>query len=431
MMAAVSPYGNDLDPNFIARQLRETQTKPGFTETNITPSTIDQGQTLFVNLQDLDTTSVIKSKTLGLVFNIELSGGSTSPNANRTVVNSLGRAIVKRMVIKMAGFVLYDLNEADIYFCCKDLWEMTDQQRADATEQGIHISPNVARIKIGAGNADTTIAADVALAAQDRGNCFVIPLNFDLFTNHLVLGESRIDDPIKFEIAFNTYANVITSTNSSASYKITNIKLRHRLAKRQSLANELHEKYKLGCEIPYLYIHNYRKLHLDKSSALWNIDITQDSRSLRGILMVFEDLSAGKMGPAFGRNPEYFVNPDITSTTITIDGLPNEIYPQGYQIEHQWEEARLGLVPEDMRDRNLQSVRKADYCVLKFAWWLDFRDSSNNTLHGNGWTLKAAGSVVLQMNRATTSTGTLNCYIYLEKDAVLKIQNNRYVSVVF
>jgi hypothetical protein len=434
-MAGPYPYGRDLDPNHTDREQKAVYVEPGYTEINITPSTVDQGDTLEVNLKDLNVSSVIRSDSLGVSFNIELTGGSTSPDANRTIVNNLGRAIVKRIVVKMAGFVLYDLNEADTYYCCKDLWQMTALQRSNASEWGIHDRPNVAKIKVGAGDADTTNADDVALARQDEAeggkNRFVIPLVFDLFTDHLILGKNGISDPISFEITFNTYANVILSSNSGASYKITNLKLRHKIAVERSLSDRLHEKYRELNVYPYTYVHHYRKLQLDKSSTQWDIEITQATLSLRGILMVFEDVSAGKTGPSFGRNPEYFPNPGITNVLITINGTPNSIYPQGYNSTQQWPEALKGLVPQKIRDLGLQSVTKTAFSTSKFAWWLDMRASGDERLHGNGRKLEGTSSIVLQMTRARTSTGTLNCYIYLEKDAVLKIANNQYVSAVY
>jgi hypothetical protein len=300
---------------------------------------------------------------------------------------------------------------------------------------GIHDRPNVAKIKVGAGDADTTNADDVALARQDEAegakNRFVIPLVFDLFTDHLILGKNGINDPISFEITFNTYANVVLSSNTGASYKITNLKLRHKIAVEKSLSDKLHEKYRELGVYPYTYVHHYRKLQLDKSSTQWDIEITQATRSLRGILMIFEDVSAGKTGPAFGRNPEYFPNPGITNVLITINGTPNSIYPQGYNNTQQWPEALKGLVPQKIRDLGLQSVSKTAFSTSKFAWWLDMRASGDDKLHGNGRTLEGTSSIVLQMTRARTSTGMLNCYIYLEKDAILKIQNNRYVSAIY
>ena len=58
----------------------------------------------------------------------------------------------------------------------------------------------------------------------------------------------------------------------------------------------------------------------------WNIDLNITARSLNGIMLLFEDPAVGAMGPAFGRNSEFYYNPLITKVQVTVEGIPNQLY---------------------------------------------------------------------------------------------------------
>jgi len=71
--------------------------RQGVTVTN-NPSSIDQNQQLLVRFPNLGAPDVIVPRTARLAFTITL----TSTDANRTVVQNLGRAIVKKTTIKIS-----------------------------------------------------------------------------------------------------------------------------------------------------------------------------------------------------------------------------------------------------------------------------------------------------------------------------------------
>ena len=57
-----------------------------------------------------------------------------------------------------------------------------------------------------------------------------------------------------------------------------------------------------------------------KSGTLWNINRNVPARSMKGILMLFEDPDR--------TGTENFVNPKITKVEM-IEGVPNQLYSQG------------------------------------------------------------------------------------------------------
>ena len=61
-----------------------------------------------------------------LSFNIELS---STIDANRTSVNNIGRAIIKKLAIKFEGNEIMSIDEFDVFACYRDLWKTKSEKR--------------------------------------------------------------------------------------------------------------------------------------------------------------------------------------------------------------------------------------------------------------------------------------------------------------
>ena len=99
------------------------------------PSSIDQIRQLLVRIPTLGKDDVIVSKTARLAFRVTLA----SEDANRTVVQNLGRAIVKKLTIKISGNEVVSIDDSDVFHCYNDLWR---SERANDHCQGIDASDN-------------------------------------------------------------------------------------------------------------------------------------------------------------------------------------------------------------------------------------------------------------------------------------------------
>ena len=80
-----------------------------------------------------------------------------------------------------------------------------------------------------------------------------------------------------------------------------------------------------------------RRISRDKSDTLWNINLNVPTCSMKGVLMLFEDVAAQR---PFARNTESFYNPKITKVEVTIEGIPNQLFSQGMHAYQMWDEAR-------------------------------------------------------------------------------------------
>ena len=158
-----SEYGHKLNPH---RKLRKQKGIKGIRRTLFNthvPSTIDQ------ITADLGKEDVIVPGTSKLSFKIQLNSDN---DANRTIVNNLGRAIVSKLEVKLEGRSIFTLDVSDVFLCYQDLWKTTNE-RENAVYQGIQ-SANVRKIRIDAGTKEQL--QKTLLLAQLIVICFVFHL---------------------------------------------------------------------------------------------------------------------------------------------------------------------------------------------------------------------------------------------------------------
>ena len=171
---------------------------------------------------------------------------------------------------------------------------------------------NATRIRIGAGNKDETVAA--------FGNRFYIPLDFELLEGHMPFYQSALGDRLEYELTFNDYSRAIRATgDADVSYDIAHISLEYEIVTPE-LARMIANQYNGRLAILYDRILRHQKISRDKSDSLWNINLNVPARSMKGVLMLFEDVTAQQ---PFARNTES-CNPKITKVEVTIEGIPNQ-----------------------------------------------------------------------------------------------------------
>ena len=105
----MTTFGNKLDPHYSARTAYGVKgNRQGIVVTN-NPSTIDANQILTIRFPNLGENDVIIPGTARLAFNITLNGDT---DANHTIVNNLGRALVKKISVKLEGQEVMSLDDA-------------------------------------------------------------------------------------------------------------------------------------------------------------------------------------------------------------------------------------------------------------------------------------------------------------------------------
>ena len=75
---------------------------------------------------------MIIPSTTKLTFNISLAG----TDVNRTLVENLGRNIIRKLVVKLEGNEIISIDDYDILYSYYDCWKTTTE-RSNAVFQGI------------------------------------------------------------------------------------------------------------------------------------------------------------------------------------------------------------------------------------------------------------------------------------------------------
>ena len=114
---ASSKFGRKLNPY---RSLREPLGVKGVRQFMVIthyPSTIGPGQQLSIKFPSLCRHDVIVPGTVRLAFMITLND-----DPNRTLVQNIGRAIVKKLVVKVSSNEVLSIDDSDVLGCYFDLW---------------------------------------------------------------------------------------------------------------------------------------------------------------------------------------------------------------------------------------------------------------------------------------------------------------------
>ena len=428
---ASNTYGRKLNPYRRLRDpLRVKAVRQSVVVTN-NPAAIDQNQQLLVRFPNLGSNDVVVPGSARLAFTISL----TSTDDNRTLVQNIGRDVVKKLTIKISGNEVMSIDDSDVYYCYQDLWK-TAQERENAQYQGIDTTTNrnATKHRVGAGNA-VNVAADRAIS-DAYGNRFFVPLDFELLESHMPFHQAALGDRLEYELTFNDYSRVIAASGDNGSYTIDNICLEFDKVTNESLARNIRSQYSNCLAILYDRVLRHRKITANKSDTLWNINLNVPARSMKGVLMLFEDPAA-----AYNRDTEAFYNPKITKVDVTIEGVPNQLYSQGLRAYQQWDKARKlyaggpkrsPVTDAVAKDLALADVSLGEYLTSKYCLWLDLRSSDDDQLHGNGRRVEnASEGITIQITKKAETAGALNIYLYVVMDAQLNLEDGRIVSVLY
>ena len=126
-----------------------------------------------------------------------------------------------------------------------------------------------------------------------------------------------------------------------------------------------------------------------------------------------------------------FFNPEITNVDITISGITNKVFAQGFKEDQMWIKARKLLLNEHRKyDGQSNITLSTSYGTLtssSYCFWLDLRSTDDNTLLENGIKIEPGSNVVLNFINNNTGSGTINAYTHLIVDASFSIIN-RYAT---
>ena len=245
--------------------------------------------------------------------------------------------------------------------------------------------------------------------------------------------QAGLGDRLEFELTFDDYHAIINSTDADSSYAISNICFEIDMVTDSELARQIRQQFSGRMAILYDRILRHRKLAKNKSDTLWNINLNVPARSMKGILMLFEEPDR--------TSTEDFYNPKITKVEMTIEGIPNQLYSQGMRQYQQWDEMNKYFALTSKREKETNKVAKdlyfsdtniEKYLTKRFALWLDLRSTDDNALHGSGRRIEnASEGITIQIEKEKEADENLNIYLYIIQDAQIYFEDGRFSEIKY
>ena len=226
-------------------------------------------------------------------------------------MSNIGRAIVKKLAVKFEGNEIMSVDDYDIFACYRDLWK-TKSEKRNAICQGIistdRSTENCIKLRINAGDKNASNAKDKAIA-DAYGNKFIIPLDFEMLDRAAPYYQAGLVNRLCYEITLNGYNRVTKSGVSSpkvldANYKIIDISLEYEIATQPDLARSIRSEYQ-HMALKYDRILRHRKIIVNIKDTVWNWTFNTPCKSLKGILVLFEEEGS------YTRDTSKFYNPKI------------------------------------------------------------------------------------------------------------------------
>ena len=379
------------------------------------------GETLYVSVPKLNENEVIVPGSLALRFNIDLSGG----HANNFLVDNVGRALVEKLVVKYSGTILQDTVDYDIYKIFEDLF-LSQEERDNMLQDGIQ-SEDLNKIRSNAGDKKTSSVAAETKLNGIYGSKYRIRLDHQILNDHGTFYPQALYNDLVFELTLAPASKVVRGSDpSKLKYKLTNVQLEYEMIRSKTLADEALSEYTNGKEFAYDHIQRDEVVTFAKGTdTRLNLRVNPQRRSLKGILLLFV-----KPYVAGARQAETYLNPDLTKVSVTVNGSPNRLYNNGLEGIDIWEEVKRFFLKTENKTQHMNATKF--YTENKFGVMIDLRSMADHSMHGSGTRLvNTKDGVQLELERNASSSGNVNCHIYVISDAQMNILGRQLESVLY
>ena len=136
-----------------------------------------------------------------------------------------------------------------------------------------------------------------------------------------------------------------------AKYKITDISLEYEITTQPDLARSIRSEYQ-HMALLYDGILRHRKIIINKSDTVWNSAFNMNCKSLKGILVLFEEEGS------YTLDTSKFYNPKIQKVSVIVEGKPNQLYAQGMRSFEQYDEICKYFTEGKQRDNDANEIQK-------------------------------------------------------------------------
>ena len=175
-------------------------------------------------------------------------------------------------------------------------------------------------------------------------------------------------------------------------YKLSNINLEYESIEGSKISNETRQQYEMERQLWYQYTTLLKTEEWDKSSTLQTVDVNVPRKSLKAVV-IFKDKTI--------TDSEKYVNANIESVKVTIEGVPNSVFSQGLAKSNIYNEAKRFFGSKNSED----NLNKLDFLNDKYALVIDLRTVPERNVVNSGRKLQGteAGLLLEIKKKATTN----------------------------
>ena len=134
-------------------------------------------------------------------------------------------------------------------------------------------------------------------------------------------------------------------------YEISDISLEYEIVTQPDLARHVSDEYQYMV-LFYDRILRHRKIRVNKSDTTWNWSFNAPCKSLKGILVLFEE----EQSYALDTTRSY--NRKIEKVSVILEGKPNQLYARRMRLFEQYNEICKYFTEGKQRDTNANEVQK-------------------------------------------------------------------------
>ena len=406
-----------IDPNRMPKQPFGLKAESTLQRITFTPSSANPGETLYVSIPKLSGNNVIVPGSVKLAFNLVVTG-----HANNTIVNNVGRNLVSNYKVVLGGETLQDTKRYDLFMTYHDLF-LNNSERNKKLKQGISTA-NMRKLRTNAGDATTSNAGEVALG-KVYSNRYFIPISHPILDDHGAFHPRSLRETLMFEITLAPVSDVVNYSDITKPpmYTLKNLELEYSSISSDYLARQALSAYVSAKSFYYENVLLHKTLEISKpNDSVINEHVNVPRRSMTGILCLFNEQTTPGT-----RNSENFINPDIQSVSININGMPNMLYSKEMIATDFYDSMmkRMGPIGDD-------NAPFSFYVGGMYGLWIDLRTFPDEDIHGDGFTLDSTSDgVKLEIRRKVGGSGKIICYIYVVSDALVGITNSGLESIMY
>ena len=277
------------------------------------------------------------------IVKITFNLGIESADKTRSIVNNVGRSLVKKKVLMLGSKEIDTINNSDIYDTYKDLY-ISEKEREEKLLQVIQ-SANGSKARVQAKKADgavITITTQENVVKKTFGKRFATPLDFDIFKHPIYPYALKEDLIVRLELN-SSEKLILCSGDSAATYKLSDISLEYDTIFDEPYTTAIGELYAGSTSVSHTKVTWIHYETLSKKDTTWKIGVNNLSvRSLQGLLLLFLDKRDD-----FANKNEEFYNPSIKKILTTITGMPHQLFAAGLQARDIYPELKKYFYKEN------------------------------------------------------------------------------------